>query len=75
MKEEEKTVKCYQCKRKESTAGNELFPFCSEKCKKAWGDENWGKSTRRKQKYHTIEECQKRLVELAEEKNPAPKLI
>ena len=73
--EEKNTVNCYQCNKGGVEEGTEHFPFCGKKCHKIWADENWGKSARRKQKYHTIEECQRRLKEMAEEKNPATSLF
>lgn len=57
------TMKCYQCKNKDSL--EELVCFCSEECKTKYNGENL-KKTEVKPKL-TIPEIQKRLLEIAQE--------
>lgn len=60
------TVNCYQCKREGVVGGSKYFPFCCGKCKKKWGSENRAGVGKKRQKYQTIVECQKRIKEWRE---------
>ena len=64
MKEEPSIVKCYQCKKKDVVGGTKLFPFCSKECKKVWSKEHWGLMEKKRNKYKTIEDCQRRIAEM-----------
>lgn len=57
--EDKITTICYQCKDNKAVSGP-VFPFCSEECKKKWGDEHYGKGFAGK-KVYTIEQIQEKV--------------
>lgn len=78
------SVSCYQCVEAQKSdpavviklaVTGPIFPFCCEDHKKIWGDNHFGKIEGRS-RYHTIEECQKKIMEwrdrIRAEKNGKP---
>jgi len=74
--EEVRTIDCYQCRIDHKDSPTEikqafsgpLFPFCSQECKDKYGIENFGQIKNTEHKFHSIEECQKRIMQWKEEK-------
>ena len=57
---------CYECGDRKYK--DPINPFCSPECHKKWGDKNYLVGTRDGKKKPTIEQMQKRLLEMAKEK-------
>jgi len=55
-------VKCYQCGIGIAVGGSGLFPFCSLSCKQIYSAAHPIKCSG--PRYKTVEECQKRLMEM-----------
>lgn len=54
-------IKCYECQTVTVLGGTQFFPFCSQECKEKYAAKHFEPSPH---KYKTIEECQRRLMEM-----------